>query len=111
MQLEQQLLQATNNISPDAVRLITGSIESNTKLIMWSFGICVTGFIANVGWLLMLTKQITSQKQLGDSFKEIISSMKVIEKALIGDYENKGLISKHSDLEKDVKEIKLKLGN
>lgn len=109
MGLEQKIIQTASNLNPDTIRLLTSSIEGNTTLIRWAFGICVTGFFTICGWLFMLTRNVQNQKVLTDNITKIAESMTKIEIALIGDYGSKGLITKHEDLEKDVHRIKEKL--
>jgi hypothetical protein len=109
MQLEQQIIQATNNLSPEAVNLITTAIHDNTVMIRWVFGICAGGFMTMAGWLFNMTGQVNQAKRLVQSITDIKESVRKIEVAMIGDYQHAGLITKHKDLEHDVHLIKEKL--
>ena len=109
MQLEEQIIKATNNLSPEAVNLITSAIHENTVMIRWVFGICAGGFMTMAGWLLNMTGQLNQAKNVAESIVDIKESVSKIEVAMIGDFKHAGLITKHRELEHDVHIIKEKL--
>lgn len=109
MDLEQKLIRSTANLNPETIKLITKSIEANTVFIRWGLGLCAAAFGTLMGWVFMLSRSINNQKHLSESIVSIVESVKKIETALVGNYDKKGLMTKHDELEKDVHEIKKKL--
>ncbi len=71
------------------------------------------GFAGVYTWLFILTRALPTakgiEKMVETKMDEAIKSLGEIEKALKGDYEKKGLITRYHDLEKKHREIERRL--
>ena len=94
------------------------------KTLQWGFGLCFIGFTFLLGWLLMVIKKMSDKasfdwientftKQINARFKDITMKFDVlngtmgkIEKALCGDFEQRGIIQGVEDTKKEISEMK-----
>ena len=96
MDLEQKILQTTSNLNPETVGLITEAINRLWTALWWVAGTCVSGFFVLLGWCWRISGRLTIVKEI----VEMNRTLKKIEIALIGDFEKKGLLTKHRELER-----------
>lgn len=71
-------------------------------ILLWGFGICATGFFLLAGWMWWIVQKLNGAVALQKNIENISQSIKKIEDALLGDYQHKGIISRHYDLERRI---------
>lgn len=84
-------------------------MDENIKQL-WSFAIWATGlgatfFIAIIGWLIALQNRISVRADVHATLDTIKNDIHEIRKSLIGDYDKKGLLTKHHELEERVNDL------
>lgn len=110
MDLEQKIVEVAPSFNKEVISLISEQIKANTNLIYKAFGVCVTGFFVLAGWMWYMIGRINEHQNLSTEMKELKEVLKEIRDAFIGDFDKKGLITKHYDLEARVKSLEEKDG-
>lgn len=72
---------------------------------IWFAGISTTVTITLFTWLAKIQAKITLADSIKDNIERIVKDLDEIKVALKGDYEKKGLMTKHYDLEKRVEAL------
>lgn len=92
-------------------------IKQLWDVLLWGLGICVTGFLFLAGWAWWIVQKLGEKasynwikKNLEESLDKKIDEMQItlnqIRDALVGDFEQRGLIVKQDDIEKDILAMK-----
>ena len=61
---------------------------------MWGFGICAAGFFTLSGCIVVLWQKMGGYIKFKEERDSINKTLKEIKNALIGDFQNKGLLTK-----------------
>lgn len=69
-----------------------------TPDLQWLANACTGGFLFLCGCIIALWQKVKATDELNKKLIDISISIKNIEKALLGSYENPGLVHKHADL-------------
>lgn len=88
------------------------------KLLLWGFGTCVTGFLFLAGWMWTIVQSLekkvtyewietTFQKNLNCKVDALCETVDQIRDAIIGDFQNKGLMRKVDENKEEIVKIKL----
>lgn len=83
------------------------SLKSLWTICIWFFGISTTITLCLFGWLMKLQSKITLGDSIDKDLKTIVGDLNEIKKAMVGDYDKKGLITRHHELEDRVKALEL----
>ena len=122
MDLTQQIMEVSPQIDPEVIRIIGDQIKSNTDLIYWVGG-GLTALMFMLGGRIMyfsreIEKRVTYKwieeqfaKKIDEDIKEVIESLHKIQKGLMGEMNEPGIVTRLHDVEKDVKYIKEKVKN
>ena len=78
------------------------------SFLFWFVGISATFTLTIIGWLLVLTAKVGIKIDFSKKLEEISKSVNEIKTALLGDFDKKGLVSKHYALEDRVSDLEKK---
>lgn len=81
------------------------SIKQLWTFCLWYAGISATVTLGLFKWLLEINKKVSVGVVIETEVKKVAESVQNIEKALIGGFHEKGLITRHYDLEGRVEEL------
>jgi hypothetical protein len=87
------------------------------NVLLWGLGVCVSGFFVLAGWMWWLVGKVNDkatyewiQDNLQASMDKKMDSMQdtlnQIKNAIVGDFTQRGLISKQDDIERDIEEVR-----
>ena len=81
------------------------SIRQLWIVCLWYFGISTTVTIGLFGWLMKLQSKISLGETIEGNIKQMSLDLSDIKRCMLGDYDKKGLIAKHGELDERVKEL------
>lgn len=81
------------------------SLQQLWHFAIWATGIGATFMIAIIGWIIALQNRISVKEDVHKTLDKIQSDVHEVRKALVGDYEKKGLLTKHHELEDRVRDL------
>lgn len=84
------------------------SLRQLWSFCIWIAGIGITVFLALFGWILNIHKIIFIKEDVHKTLDKISFDLNEIREALIGDYDRKGLLTKHHELEDRVHDLEVK---
>lgn len=84
------------------------SLNQLWTLCIWYFGISATITVGIFGWIVKLNGKVSMKQTIHEDLNTITKDLREIKTALIGDYDKKGLLTKHHELEDRVKTIESK---
>ena len=74
-------------------------------VITLGFSVCITGFFFLNKRINELSDHIDTSKSFLEKIEKLVTDVGQIRTALIGDFNEKGLVGKHYDLERKVNEV------
>jgi hypothetical protein len=83
------------------------SLKQLWTLCIWFFGISTTVTLGLFGWLINITSKINVGESIIKNMNTLVKDVDDIKNALIGDYDKKGLVTRHYELEKRVEELEI----
>ncbi len=81
------------------------SVKQLWTFCIWYAGLSATVTIGLFGWLIGLSNRVAVKENIHTDLSNIKRSLEDIRTALVGDYEKKGLVTKHHELESRVQEL------
>lgn len=79
------------------------SLQQLWHFAIWATGLGATFLLAIIGWIFALQTRISVKEDVHKTLDRIQRDIHEISKALVGDYDKKGLLTKHHELEDRVR--------
>ena len=87
------------------------------KVVLWGFGTCISGFLFLAGWMWWMLQKLHEkvsydwlenqfQSTINKNINEIKTTLVEIKEALVGNFKDKGIITKVDEHARELHEIK-----